>query len=406
MEGAARSASQESSAGRLARRLLAMAGDPPVRLVLWNGDTVGPVEDPLATIHIRSRGTLARLLWNPDLHLGEAYTDGSIDVEGDLVALLEAVYRSRRRAAPLGPLRRGLLQAFDRRPANTVAGSRENIHHHYDIGNAFYRLWLDREMVYTCAYFPTQEVTLEAAQVAKMDHVCRKLRLRSGERVIEAGCGWGGFAMHAATHYGVDVRAFNISTEQVAWARERARELGVQDRVEFIQEDYRDITGRCDAFVSIGMLEHVGVEHYGELGGVIDRTLEPHGRGLIHSIGQIPGLPLNAWIVKHIFPGAYPPTLGEMTEIFRPWGMSVLDVENLRLHYALTLQHWLDRYEAAADQVRAMYDERFVRMWRFYLSGSIAAFRSGDLELFQVVFNRAGANDIPWTREHLYPLQG
>jgi cyclopropane-fatty-acyl-phospholipid synthase len=135
---------------------------------------------------------------------------------------------------------------------------------------------------------------------------------------------------------------------------------------------------------------------------VIDRTLQPNGRGLIHSIGQIPGLPLNEWIVKHIFPGAYPPSLGEMTEIFRPWGFSVLDVENLRLHYALTLEHWLDRYEASADAVRAMYDEHFVRTWRFYLSGSLAAFRSGDLELFQVVFNRAGANDIPWTREHLY----
>ena len=249
-----------SPEGRLARRLLAMAGDPPVRLVLWNGDSVGTADEPVATLHIGSRGTLARLLWNPDLYLGESYTDGSVVIEGDLPALLEAIYRSRRHAAPPSVLRRSLLRALDRRRSNTLDASRENIHRHYDLGNAFYRLWLDREMVYTCAYFPTRDATLEAAQVAKMDHVCRKLRLRPGERVIEAGCGWGGFALHAATHYGVQVRAFNISTEQIAWARERARELGVHNSVEFVQEDYREIAGRCDAFVSIGMLEHVGVE--------------------------------------------------------------------------------------------------------------------------------------------------
>jgi cyclopropane-fatty-acyl-phospholipid synthase len=235
-----------------------------------------------------------------------------------------------------------------------------------------------------------------------MDLVCRKLRLRPEESVIEAGCGWGALALHMATRYGVRVRAFNISREQIAWARSRAREMGVEHRVEFIEDDYRNIGGRCDAFVSVGMLEHVGREQYADLGRVIDRTVQPNGRGLLHSIGQDKPSLLNPWIESRIFPGAYPPTLREMLEVLEPWPFSVLDVENLRLHYALTLQHWLRRFEDARERVREMYDERFVRTWRLYLAGSLAAFNTGKLHLFQVVFARARSNDVPWTRAYLY----
>jgi cyclopropane-fatty-acyl-phospholipid synthase len=281
-------------------------------------------------------------------------------------------------------------------------GSRRNIHHHYDLGNEFYGLWLDRQMVYTCAYFPTREASLEEAQAAKLDHVCRKLRLRAGDRVIEAGCGWGAFALHAALHYGVTVKAFSISHEQIVFARERARQLGLQDCVEFIEDDYRNVSGKSDAFVSIGMLEHVGRSQYRDLGQVIDRSMTAAGRGLIHSIGQINPEPLNPWIEKRIFPGAYPPTLSEMTQILEPWQFSVLDVENLRPHYALTLEHWLKRFEENRDRVRELYDDAFVRLWRFYLAGSIAAFKTGDLQLFQILFNRTGAHELGWTRDYLY----
>jgi len=387
---------------RLMRRMLASLGDPPIEMTLWTGETVyAGAGKAVAGIRIANRFALLGLLINPDLHFGDAYSKGSLEVEGDLVKLLEMIYRGKAKAPPPKGLHR-IARWLERPRPNTPSGSLANIQRHYDLGNDFYRLWLDREMLYTCAYFPAPHTTLEDAQVAKMDLVCRKLRLRPEESVIEAGCGWGALALHMATRYGVRVRAFNISREQIAWARSRARELGVEHRVEFIEDDYRNISGRCDAFVSVGMLEHVGREQYADLGRVIDRTVERDGRGLLHSIGQdMPSL-LNPWIESRIFPGAYPPTLREMLEVLEPWPFSVLDVENLRLHYALTLEHWLRRFEDARERVRGMYDERFVRTWRLYLAGSLAAFNTGKLHLFQVVFARASSNDVPWTRAYLY----
>jgi cyclopropane-fatty-acyl-phospholipid synthase len=205
-----------------------------------------------------------------------------------------------------------------------------------------------------------------------------------------------------ARHYGVKVRAFNISHEQIVFARERAQAEGLSSRVEYVEDDYRNISGRYDAFVSVGMLEHVGLENYGELGRIVNRSLARHGRGLIHSIGRNYPAPLHAWIERRIFPGAYAPSIAEMMQIFEPWDLSVLDVENLRLHYAKTLRHWLERYESASERVKSKFDEKFVRMWRLYLAGSVAAFTMGTLQLFQVVFAPQGNNEIPLTRAHLY----
>ncbi|MHC4179772.1 MAG: class I SAM-dependent methyltransferase, partial [Planctomycetota bacterium] len=343
------------------------------------------------------------LILNPNLSFGDAYGAGRIEVDGDLVEFLEAVYRARLAARkPAGLLRKIFSRWRRRSQSNTLRGSRANIHHHYDIGNDFYKLWLDEQLVYTCAYFPTPQVTLEQAQVAKMDHVCRKLWLKPGETVVEAGCGWGALGLHMAKHYGVKVKAFNISREQIAYARQRAKQEGLSSRAEFIEDDYRTISGRFDVFVSVGMLEHVGADHHHELGRVIDGCLSRCGRGMIHSIGQNEPGELSAWLKRRIFPGAYPPTLREMTSVLEPWGFSVLDVENLRLHYAETLRHWLRRFESASDAVAEMFDPRFVRTWRLYLAGSIAAFATGGLQLFQLVFARPNVNEIPWTRARLY----
>jgi cyclopropane-fatty-acyl-phospholipid synthase len=205
-----------------------------------------------------------------------------------------------------------------------------------------------------------------------------------------------------AREYGVQVHAWNISREQVRYATGRAREAGLGERVSYIEDDYRNMRGECDAFVSVGMLEHVGPENYGALGTVIDRCLAPQGLGLIHSIGRNRPEAMNGWIERRIFPGAQPPSLGEMAAIFEPAGFSVLDVENLRLHYAETLRHWLARYLVAADEVRAMRDAAFARAWRLYLCGSQAAFTTGCMQLFQVVFARGGNNEVPRTRRHLY----
>ncbi len=386
----------------LLKWLLKAMGAPPVRFLLWNGEEVSGGMDPcVARVFIADRAALLRLIANPDLHFGDLYESGRVRVEGDLVEFLECVYHASAAVPPRGLAQRLISRTRPARP-NTLTGSRSNIHRHYDIGNDFYRLWLDEQMVYTCAYFASPGATLEQAQVAKMDHVCRKLRLHPGERVVEAGCGWGSLARHMARHYGVKIRAYNISHEQIVYARERAKAEGLEGLVEYVEDDYRNISGEFDAFVSVGMLEHVGVEHYQELGDVIHQCLKVGGRGLIHSIGRNRPKPMNAWIEKRIFPGAYPATLAEMMQIFEPSEFSVLDVENLRLHYARTLEHWLWRFEKASDRVMAMFDVSFVRAWRLYLAGSIAAFRVGDMQLFQILFASRDNNDVPWTRNHLY----
>ena len=388
----------------LARKMLEVVHNPPIVLRLWDGKPVTPpVDDPIAILQYHDRAAMLKTIINPELYFGDLYSTGRVRLSGDLVRFSELIYSNLQDYGRGGWLRKSILWLGHRRIANSHDKARDNIHHHYDIGNDFYRLWLDTaEMQYTCAYFPDPSMTLEQAQVAKLHHVCRKLRLKPGDSVVEAGCGWGGLALFMARHYGVKVKAYNISKEQVAYAHQRAERAGLADRVQYVLDDYRNMDGKFDVFVSVGMLEHVGKNDYLTLGKVVDRCLKPDGRGLIHSIGRNRPAPMNAWIERRIFPGAYPPSLLEMMQIFEPNGLSVLDVENLRLHYALTLEHWLQRYEAHTDEVRQMMDKEFVRAWRLYLAGSIAAFRVGELQLFQVVFTRARNNALPWSRAHLY----
>lgn len=380
---------------RLLKKLLTSLGNPPVGGVLWNGEEVLACEGTPATrLLFHSRRALLKTLLDPELYFGDEYAAGRVDVDGDLVRLLEQAFN--RSGATEEPRR--LL----RRRRNSASGARDNIFHHYDVGNDFFEKWLDSEMVYTCAYFPDPAMSLEAAQIAKLDHVCRKLRLRPGERVVEAGCGWGSLARHMAARYGVTVDAYNISHEQITYARERTRRQGLGNRVTFHEADYRDIAGRYDAFVSVGMLEHVGVENYVVLGTIIDRCLTPNGRGLIHTIGMHRPMQFNRWLETRVFPGAQPPALSEVMSILEPYSFTVLDVENLRNHYAETLRHWLTRFEIAAPEISSMFDRRFVRTWRLYLAGSLAAYTSGWMQLFQVLFNRRTNDDVPRTRAHMY----
>jgi len=388
----------------IARKMLAVVGDPPVVLKLWDGNEVtSPPTHPVVRLQYHSRNAMFKTILNPELYFGDLYSSGQVSIAGDLVKFMEIIYSNLAHEVEKGWLRKLVLWLGHRRIANSHDKAKDNIYHHYDIGNDFYRLWLDQaEMQYTCAYFPDEAMTLEQAQVAKLHHVCRKLELKSGDEVVEAGCGWGGLALFMAKHYDVKVTAYNISREQVAYARERAQREGLSARIEYVLDDYRNISGEYDAFVSVGMLEHVGKIDFLTLGRVIDGCLKPEGRGLIHSIGRNRPAPMNAWIERRVFPGAYPPSLMEMMQVFEPNHLSVLDVENLRLHYSLTLQHWLERYEAHSDEVLALMDESFLRTWRLYLAGSIAAFNVGELQLFQVVFSRARNNQLPWSREHLY----
>jgi cyclopropane-fatty-acyl-phospholipid synthase len=387
----------------LLQKIHKVIGHPPVRLSLEPSEAFPPVgTDILATVKIADRRTLASLALSPEMGFGEGYSEGRIEVQGDLTQFLEAVLASMRDANTINWYCKLASRWLDRVQANSLCGSARNIRHHYDLTADFYKLWLDSQLAYTCAYFPEPFCTLEQAQVAKMDHVCRKLWLQPGERVVEAGCGWGALTLHMARHYGVRVRAFNISKEQILIARERAKQEGLEHQVEFIEDDYRNITGRYDAFVSVGMLEHIGPQNYENLGRAIYRTVGDAGRGILHFIGRNFPHAFSPWIRKRIFPGAYVPSLAQAVAIFEPWDFSVLDVENLRNHYARTLELWLDRFESSWESVVKLLGTEAARAWRLYLAGSIAAFRVGNLQLFQVVFAGAKCQGIPWTRAHLY----
>ena len=387
-------------------RVIAMVGHPPFTTELWNGEVIHDPPRSVARLIFHDRRALQGLLYKTDLTFGDAYSAGRLEVQGDLVKFLESLFLSVRRSIPNDSIRRRISNWLNRPHTNSETTARGNIQHHYDLGNDFYRLWLDEQMVYTCAYYPSPESTLEQAQIAKMEHVCRKLRLKPGLRVVEAGCGWGALALYMARRYQVQVTAYNISREQLAHARARAAGEGLEQLVTFVEEDYRTISGKYDRFVSIGMLEHVGVDNFKALGALVRRTLAPNGLGLIHSIGRNAPARNNPWIEQRIFPGSRPPSLGEITEIFEPEHLSVLDVENLRLHYGRTCRDWLERYENVADSVSHMYDSSFMRAWRLYLAGSVAGFTTGSLQLFQVLFSHEENNDVPTTRDHLYRPAG
>ena len=389
----------------LVHKMLEIAGNPRVRISLWDGvEVTPPYEDPIAVMVYSDRGALLKSIVDPELYWGDLYSKDRVKFEGNLTEFMQTVFLGIRGRKDKRSLIRKMVLWLDRRfISRSQDNAKENIHHHYDLGNEFYKLWLDKEeMQYTCAYFPHNSITLEEAQIAKLHHVCRKLQLKPGDVVVEAGCGWGGLARFMAKQYGVTVRAYNISVEQVNYARRRAEEEGLSDSVEYVLEDYRNIQGEYDVFVSVGMLEHVAKTDYNELGTVISRCLKPDGRGLVHSIGRRSSGHMNAWIERRVFPGASPPALSEMMQIFEPNSLVVYDVENLRFHYVRTLELWSERFEHHRKKITEMMDEEFVKTWSLYLSGSIAAFSTGELNLFQVVFYRSEIDSVPWSRQHIY----
>lgn len=389
----------------LLQRMSAMVGHPPFTASLWDGvEYVYQTEiAPVAHLKFNDRAALYLMLLDPELHFGDLYSTGRLEVQGDLLQFLEIAYNFMARSLPKSLFNKIVKTWMNRPRINSLDGSRNNIQHHYDLSNKFYELWLDTEaMQYTCGYFPDPQMSIEEAQIAKLHHVCRKLQLKPGDTVVEAGCGWGGLARFMAKHYGVTVKAYNISHEQIVFARSKALQEGLADKVEYVEDDYRNIEGEYDVFVSVGMLEHVGNNRYRDLGEVVNRCLKPDGRGLVHSIGRNYSNPMNAWIEKRIFPGAYPPSIKEMMDIFEPFNFSIQDIENLRLHYSKTLEHWWQRFEDNQDKIREEFDETFIRAWRLYLVGSIAAFNVSELQLFQIMFTRAKHNDLPWSRAHLY----
>jgi cyclopropane-fatty-acyl-phospholipid synthase len=361
---------------------------------------------PSVAIRIVDPIVIPQLLLNPDLALGEAYMDGTLVVEdGDIYDFLDLClanlgwssgHRSRRV--------RGSVKLLVRRIAqhNPIPIARANVAHHYDLSDTLYELFLDADRQYSCAYFVSPDDTLERAQEQKKRHLAAKLLLRPGQRVLDIGSGWGGLAFYLAHVADVDVTGVTLSTEQHAYAQRRANEIGMGDHVRFLLKDYRQEDERYDRIVSVGMFEHVGVGHYREYFEKIRDLLDQDGVALIHTIGRPDGPGANnAWINKYIFPGGYVPALSEILPAIEQAGLYVTDIEVLRLHYAETLKAWRQRFNVNRERVDEIYDERFCRMWEFYLAGCEAAFRHGGLVNFQIQLSKR-VDTVPLTRNYIF----
>lgn len=375
----------------------------PFVMRLWDGSERRYGEGaPRFTIKIDGPETITELLTRGSLGAGEAYMSGSLDVEGDLQAFIRMGFHPTVQGLQMRPRDKAKILSLYLRNRNSLRKARQNIHHHYDLGNDFYRLWLDESMTYSCAYWDEGCDDIEAAQRAKYEHICRKLHLREGERLVDIGCGWGGMLLHAAREYGVEGVGYTLSTEQHEFANERLREAGLFPRVRVELQDYREAEGVFDKFVSIGMFEHVGKEYYGEFFSKVEGLLAPGGVGVLHTIGKHAEGDTDPWVAKYIFPGGYLPTVGQIGAAMSRTELVLNDVENLRLHYAHTLDAWAERFEARVDEVRSRFGESFVRMWRFYLNASSAGFKWGDTRVYQVAFTKGLRSDLPLTRAHLY----
>ncbi|WP_409431958.1 class I SAM-dependent methyltransferase [Litorimonas sp. RW-G-Af-16] len=365
----------------------------------------GPGGQPEATIRLTDKALYKTLFLNPELRAGEAYMDGTLICEGGGIRDLLEVFAYNRdglRKHPLQKLLKGWLKKIRRYHQRNVAStSRKNVQHHYDLSNDFYRLFLDEDLQYSCAYWPSIDITLEQAQTAKKAHIAAKLNLKPGDRVLDIGCGWGGMAIYLAKTFGVSVVGVTLSDEQHAMGRQRVKDAGLEDKVDIRLQDYRDINDTFDAVVSVGMFEHVGIAHYQTYFSKIHELLTDDGCALVHSIGRKggPGT-TGAWIRKYIFPGGYSPALSETFAEIEKANLWVTDCEILRLHYAETLLEWDKRFQANRATVAEMFDEKFCRMWEFYLIVSEFSFRHGKHMNFQIQMSKT-VNALPITRDYM-----
>jgi len=394
----------------IARMLSRLAIEPRIDVVFPDGtlQSIGQGAAPRLRMRIVDSPTELRLALNPELALGEAVMDGRVVVEqGSLYDLLDALVAAMHKARPQGwgKILSGLRTAIRRfHQHNTPTLAKRNVAHHYDLKSDFFRLFLDEDMQYSCAYFAQADMTLAEAQLAKKRHIMGKLDLRPGQRVLDIGCGWGGMALSIAGETGASVTGITLSEEQLAIARQRGAESGLP--VEFRLEDYRHLTEPFDRIVSVGMFEHVGVGYYRDYFRKIRELLDDDGVALIHTIGRsTPPGATNPFIAKYIFPGGYIPAMSEVAAAIEQEGLVITDVEVLRIHYAETLKVWRENFLARRDEAVAMYDERFARMWEFYLAACEASFRHDDLVVFQ--FQLAKKLDgLPITRSYIEEREG
>jgi len=387
------------------------AGRLTVRWPDGSSTTYSGIPGPEAAMVLVDAATVRRIVLNPALAVGEAYMDGGLQtVDCSIYELLDVLMTNQMRSHGGMPTLglRNVIARLTRRLAqfNPASRSRRNVAHHYDLNGRLYSLFLDRDRQYSCAYFPRGDETLEEAQAAKKRHIAAKLCLdRPDLEILDIGSGWGGMALTLARDYAARVTGITLSTEQLAEATARAAAEGLSDRVTFELLDYRAMHRRFDRIVSVGMFEHVGVGHFDNFFDVVKRNLAPGGVALIHAIGRFtPPDATSAWITKYIFPGGYCPSLSEVFPAIERSGLFTTDAEILRLHYAETLRHWRRRFAANRDAITTIYDERFCRMFEFYLTASELSFRRDSLMIFQIQLANS-QTAVPLTRDYIHAAE-
>lgn len=368
----------------------------------WDRDVIRFGDVPRAILRMKTKNCARNIIKKGFLGFGESYVKGDLEIKNDMSELL-------RLGLAIGfddyklPLWQqfyffitGLLKRDTRRRAA------KNIAHHYDRCDEFYPLYLDETLTYSCAYFKEPDDSLEQAQLNKYDHIARKLLLKPDETLLDIGCGWGGMLIFAAQKYSIRGVGNTLSKNQFKYVNRKINELGLQDRLKIVYQDYRELDGEFDKIVSIGMFEHVGKKFIPAFMQKISSVLKTGGLGLLHTIGKNTPSISNPWTFKYIFPGAYIPTLHEITSEMGKTGFSILDVENLRLHYAKTLEKWSENYEKNIEKIRELFDESFVKQWRLFLYSSAAIFKHNKSQLFQILFSNGSNNSLPITRAHVY----
>lgn len=372
---------------------------------LWDGEIIKYGSRPVTTLVIKSPDVPGRLFSKGFLGFGEAYMSGDLEVEGNLQELLRLGLIVQFDEKTFSLWQKMRLLPFYLKTLSTPGRSRKNIAHHYDLTPEFYSLFLDESLTYSCGCFTNDDDSLEKAQVQKYDHIARKLMLGPGDTLVDIGCGWGAMLLHAARIYGASGVGITLSSNQYRYGCQRVEELGLSERIEVRLQDYRQLEGTFDKFVSIGMFEHVGKKFIPAYMRRVATLLKKGGIGLLHTISKEVESAADAWTVRYIFPGGYIPSLPETIREMGRAGLCVLDVEGMRMHYARTLDCWISNFERNIGRIQEMFNERFVRMWRLYLNASAVGFKYGASRLYQILFTNGLNNDLPMTRDYLYRIE-